>query len=135
MTSPDALIAARRARAQRAHDQALTALKAMTRAREPITFAAVAARAGVSREFLYRHPDLADKIRQARHDTPTPLAPAPHASEGSPLSALRAHIRRLEAQHAHELSALRNENKRLRAELELALGQLIASDHPVPPTN
>lgn len=134
MTSPDALIAARRARAQRAHDQALAALKAMTRARERITFAAVAARAGVSREFLYRHADLADQIRQARHDTPTPLAPVSHASESSPLSALRAHIRRIEAQHAHDLSALRNENKRLRAELELALGQLIAPGQPNPPT-
>ncbi len=48
MTAPERLIADRRARAEQAHQPAQSALAAMLRRREPITFAAVAARAGVS---------------------------------------------------------------------------------------
>lgn len=131
MTNTEALIAARRAQAQRTHDRALQAIKAMTRAREPITFTTVAARAGVSREFLYRQPELADTIRAARRG-PHPLATAiaPRPGEPSVLTALREHIRRLEASHAEQMNALRSENARLRQQYEQVLGQLLTHTTP-----
>lgn len=66
MPNAEALIAARRARADLTHQRAQQALKTMIRNREPLSFAAVANRANVSREFLYRTPELAEKIRVAR---------------------------------------------------------------------
>lgn len=127
MSDPQPLIAARRARAEQAHNKAHAALAAMVRVREPITFAAVAARAGVSREFLYRHPELAAKIRTARNTTPLTAA-SDSAEENRPvLAALREHIRRLEADHATQVQALRAENAQLRRQLESALGELLAT--------
>ena len=97
----------------------------MTRAREPITFSAVAARAGVSREYLHRKPDLADKIRSARSSpTPRPAVTADAASV-SVIRALREHIRRLEAEHALEVRGLHADNEALRRQLQHTLGALL----------
>jgi len=120
------LVAARRARAANTHQRALTALRQLIRAREPVTFAAVAARAGVSREYLYRHLELASKIRAAR----TRYAPQPveaPSGEQPVLAALRDHVRRLDAEHHDQLAALRRENEDLRRQLETALGRLLDS--------
>lgn len=103
--------APRRARADQAHQRARHALAAMIRAREPVTFAAVAACAGVSREVLYRTTGLATRIRTARTRA-TPM-PVPETSSGSSpvLAALREHIRRIEVQHVDEVRALRRERE------------------------
>jgi len=126
MTAPQHLIAARRTQAALTHGRALKALRDMVRARHPITFAAVAARAGVSRGYLYRTPDLAAKIREARQQPR--LAPAEGTAGQQPVAALREHVRRLELHHAKELGILRAENDRLRRQLEVALGHLLTHD-------
>lgn len=126
MTAPEPLIAARRALAAHTHEKAEKAIRDMIRARETITFVAVAAHAGVSREYLYRSPDLAAKIRAARQQQR--LAPVDDtAGRHEPvLAALREHIRRIEDHHAEELRTLRAENHQLRRQLEVALGRLLA---------
>lgn len=128
MTGPEHLIAARRARADDTRHRADKALATMIRAREPITFTTVASRAGVSREYLYRVPELAAKIRDARSSTPVRISAEASEAPHSVIAALRDHIRRLEVQHATDLSHLRAENTRLRRELEAALGQILTRD-------
>lgn len=94
MTDPSALITARRASAAQTQQRALTALAAMIRRRERVTFAAVAAQADVSREYLYRTPDLAVKIRAARESRPLAAASSPAGGDQPIVAALREHIRR-----------------------------------------
>jgi len=124
---PDSL--ARRAQAAAAHEKAEKAIRDMVRAREAITFAAVAARAGVSREYLYRAPDLAAKIRAARQQPHLAPVDNPAGQPDPVLAALREHIRRLEHRHADELRTLRTENDQLRRELEATLGRLLADSN------
>lgn len=128
MTGTEHLIAARRARAGDTRHRADKALAKMIRAREPITFTAVASRAGVSREYLYRTPELAAKIRAARSSPPARLSDEINQEPHSIIATLRDHIRRLENQHTTDLAQLRAENNRLRRELELALGQVLAGN-------
>lgn len=126
MTDPTALIAARRASAERTKAHALKVLAAMIRRREPVTFAAVAMNAGVSREYLYRTPELATKIKASR-DTPHLLAAPEPIGDAQPIvAALRDHMRRMESEHTQAINQLRNENRELRRQLESALGQLIS---------
>lgn len=127
MTGPEHLIAARRASADDTRHRADKALAKMIRARETITFTAVASRAGVSREYLYRVPELAAKIRDARSSTPARISAEASQAPHSVIAALRDHIRRLEALHAEDLRQLRAENTRLHCQLEATLGQLLAS--------
>lgn len=128
MTGTEHLIAARRARADDTRHRANKALAKMIRAREPITFTAVASRAGVSREYLYRTTELAAKIREARSSSPARLSNGANQEPHSIIATLRDHIRRLEVQHATDLSHLRAENTRLCRELEAALGQILTRD-------
>ena len=97
----------------------------MVRSREPVTFSAVASRAGVSREYLYRTPDLAANIRNARASRAGELREASESGSPSIIAALRDHIRRLEATHHTEIANFRRENQDLQRQLAAALGQLI----------
>lgn len=67
------MIAHLQAAAARRHDdvenRANSALKAMSRAGAPITFVAVARAAGISTDFLYRHPRLRTRIEDLRCST------------------------------------------------------------------
>lgn len=119
------LVAYQAARREATRTKATAAVAALVRERQPVTFSAVAERAGVSRGYLYRTPDLARTIRTERDRSPA-VAPAPTAGCGSVEAALREHIRRLEAKHAQEVRALREENQRLRRQLQTALGELIS---------
>lgn len=125
--SPTGLAAYQAARAEQTRARAHAAVAALVKERRAVTFSAVAERAGVSRGYLYRTPELAGKIRAERDRTPA-LAPAPTAVTPSVEAALREHIRRLEATHERELKALREENQRLRHQLQTALGELISRD-------
>lgn len=119
-----ALVQARKRQAEATKARATKTLAAMIRAREPITFAAVAARAGVSREYLYRTPDLAQRIRATRLTT-RPALVLDTARSDPVVAALRDHIRRMETKHAAEVRALRDENVTLRQQFQRALGQLV----------
>jgi hypothetical protein len=83
-----------------------------------VNFAAVAAIAGVSRQFLYTHPQLRDEIERLRGERDSTLArtsTAEPASDASLRSRLRAAL--------DDNQRLREENTRLRDELAVAHGR------------
>lgn len=108
------LRAAAAARSADATERARSALVDLHKRGETITFAGVATRASVSREFLYSHSELRPEIERLRGEprpVPARLPSGEHASDGSIRTRLRAAL---------------DENKRLRAEIaelrdELAL--------------
>jgi hypothetical protein len=121
----------RQAAARRSTDaeaRARNALTAMTRADEPVGFVAVARRASVSTDFLYRHPELRAKIESRRWSRPmNAAATAPDVHSGAAVSALAERLRRTQTEHRAELAELRaalatahGENLRLRRQLQAA---------------
>jgi hypothetical protein len=95
------------------------ALRELDREGSAITFASVAARARVSRAFLYQHAELRSEIealRTAYADAPAPLAVRHRASDASLRVRLRAAL--------DESQRQREEIARLREELALAHGRV-----------
>jgi hypothetical protein len=118
---PDHLRAATVARTEQAATKARAALTKLTAAKQPISFAAVSRQAGVSTDFLYRHPELRAQIERHRSKyggqrgpQPDPDDPAVTAS-----SAVRALARKLD----EERSAHRQAVAQLRTALEVAHGE------------
>jgi len=132
------LVQAARRRSHATRERAIRALRRLAATGEPVTFDAVARTAGVSRSWLYAHPDLRLEIgrlrahhQQARASSPPPIPARQRASDAS----LR---QRLEAVNA-EVRRLRAENQQLREQLAWALGEhRAAAIHPAgghrPPT-
>jgi hypothetical protein len=115
-TVPLALAAARRHELTRA--KAIQALRELDRAGRPVTFAAVASAAGVSRSWLYTQPDIRSQIqrlRGTRNGKPVGAIPAgQRATDASLHARLTAALQRNQA--------LADENARLRRQLARALG-------------
>jgi hypothetical protein len=110
------IIAAARHRRELTRARAVQALRELDRTGAPVTFAALAAKAGVSRSWLYAQPDIRDQIVRLREATSrSPAAPVPAAQRTTDASLLR----RLEAAHA-ERRRLQEENTRLRQEIARA---------------
>lgn len=114
------LIAAARRRSVGTRKRAVTALRRMDKAGQPITFDALAKQAGVSRSWLYNQPDLRAEVerlrgrqRQSSSDRPTP--DRQRASDASLLRRLEAAVERIRR--------LELENRQLRDALALALGE------------
>jgi len=100
------IVAAARHRHELTRARAVQALRELDRTGAPVTFAAVAAKAGVSRSWLYAQPDIRDQIVRLREATSrSPAAPVPAAQRTTDASLLR----RLEAAHA-ERRRLQEEN-------------------------
>ncbi len=114
------LVAATQRRHDDAHQRAQEAILVAAARGEAVTASTVAARAGVSRAFLYANPDLIEAIRRLRGTGERPgAAPArQRASEASLLHRLAALTQRNKE--------LRTENQDLRRRLEIAHGQLRA---------
>jgi hypothetical protein len=120
------IIAAARHRHELTRAKAIQAIRELDHAGSPVTFAAVAGQAGVSRSWLYSQPDIRAEIARLRDATtrssPEPI-PASQRASGASL------LRRLEAAHAErtrllkECTRLREENARLRRQLAIALGE------------
>jgi len=109
-----------RARHEQTLQRARDALAAIVADGESVTVAGLAAKAGVSRSWLYTQPELRDQIEQLRHSR----------NEGSPAvtstSASAESLRhRLELAHQH-IARLRSENRQLSEALARAHGQLRA---------
>ena len=114
--TPLAVAAARRHELTRA--KAIQALRELDRAGAHVTFAAVAAAAGISRSWLYTQPDIRDKIQRLRNSTSrTSGAPVPagqRSTDASQRARLTAVLQRNQA--------LADENARLRRQLARTLG-------------
>lgn len=85
----------------------------------PVTFVAVAAAASVSRPWLYREPTLRAEILRCRSTAaapPTPLVPAAQRATSE------SQRRKIEALN-EELRSSREDNARLRSQLERSLGE------------
>ena len=103
------------------HESAITRTRAaiaeLDRAGTPISFATVAAAAGVSRSWLYTEPDLRDTITSLRRRPVTSTA-APTAQRATTDSLLE----RLDNAR-DEITRLRAENTTLHARLARSLGE------------
>lgn len=98
--------------------KAIKALRELSRAGEPVGFATVAERAGVSRSWLYTQPDIKVEIDKIRATTArSPKTPLPARQRGSDTSLLH----RLEIAN-RRIRELNDENQRLRRQLTHALG-------------
>ena len=128
------IIAAARQRHQLTRSRAIHALRELDRAGTPLTFAAVARQAGVSRSWLYAQDDIREEIRRLRDATQRSASPPIPASQRASDASL---LRRLEAAHAErnrlqeERARLREENAPLRRQLARALGD---QRHPCKPS-
>jgi hypothetical protein len=110
------LIQAAAARRQNARHKASQAIERLHQQGEPITFAAIAAAAGVSRTWLYRQDDLRELIGRLRAGNNRPVrTPATQRASDASLR------QRLDAAR-HEVAHLRSENTDLRQRLEHHLG-------------
>lgn len=124
-----ALADATRHRAETTRKRARAALRHLDRAGTPVSFAAVAAAAGVSRSLLYRDPDLRaeiDRLRTRAPLGPTRLPAAEHTSDASLQQRLAAAL--------DDNRALRDDNRQLRDQIAVLLGeQRAATSPPRPP--
>ena len=107
------LVAAARRRREQTLARARRALHELTAAGEPVTVSAVAARAGVSRAWLYTQTELRQQIDAQRHRAPTrPAAsgaPASDASLRQRLTLAHERVRELAAHNAelrHQIAQL-----------------------------
>ena len=129
--NPENLRAAAQRKHQAATERAQTALNALERGGEAITFRGLAKRAGVSIDFLYRSPMRArvEQMRAEQQQTPPAhVQPYPELDESPSQSnvvrALTAQINELKRRHRSEteqlqaaLAAAHGENLELRRQL------------------
>lgn len=120
---PTPLAAAAQRKRDNALERARTALAALHHAGAPVTFQTVAARAGVSRQWLYKNPELRAEIEKlrARQTGPRPLPAAQRASDAS--------LRQRNMMLLEENKRLRRENHELKQELATLLGERRARPH------
>jgi hypothetical protein len=116
---PDNLAQAAARRHELTRARAIQALRELDRAGSPVTFAAVAAAAGISRSWLYTQPDISSQIRRLRENTDGAgsagaIPPPQRATEAS----LRARL----AAALDRNRKLADDNARLRRQLARSLG-------------
>lgn len=109
--APKPLATAAAARAIAAEQQVRHALRDLDREGVPITFAAVSARARVSRSFLYRNDGIRleiERLRGVQIAAPSPLPVRERGSDASARTRLRAALDENRRQR-EEISTLRDE--------------------------
>jgi hypothetical protein len=123
------------ARTAAATARAETALVAMIKGGEPVTFRGLAARAGVSLDFLYRNTAIRARIehqRSAQLPRPAPAAPAAQDSTASVVRTLTAQLADLKRRHREETAALRQALEQAHGENLLLRRRLAAGPGPAP---
>ena len=116
----DRLLAARRLDSTTKTSQVLAALESALGAGQPLSIAALARRAGVSRRFIYDHPELRAQAERRAAETADHCAATSAASTRVTLASLRA-----------DLANAKATNHRLDTELvglRRRLGQLLGRD-------
>jgi len=114
--APLAEAAARRHELTRS--KAIQALRELDRSGQPVTFASVAAAAGISRSWLYTQPDIQSQIQRLRGTRNREPAGAIPASQRATDSSLRARL----TTALQRNQALAEEHTSLRRQLARALG-------------
>jgi len=123
----EALREAAQAKHQAATKRADAALRKLTKSDEQINFRAVATAAGVSVDFLYRHPQLRQRIEHLRArqqksvPVPAPATPQPGPDDRGVVVALTARLREARA-----------EISELKTQLAAAHGELLALRRQLP---
>jgi Family of unknown function (DUF6262) len=116
---PDNLTAAAARRHELTRAKAVQTLHELDRSGAPVTFASVAATAGISRSWLYTQPDISSQIRRLREKA------GGAGSAGTIPAGQRATDASLRARLTAALDRnrqLADENTRLRRQLARALG-------------
>jgi malonyl CoA-acyl carrier protein transacylase len=122
--STQGLATAARQRRERAESAVEKALKEARKTRTPVSMTSIAKAAGVSTDFIYRHPVLrpqVEALRRARRDV-GPDDATHHADTEAAASTL---VRRLTQQLATERRKHREEVTQLHAALAAAHGELL----------
>jgi Family of unknown function (DUF6262) len=125
------------ARTAAATARAEAALTAMIKAGEPVTFRALAARARVSLDFLYRNTAIRTRIERHRSLQPPRPQPVPAALPDQNPSAnvvrtLTAQLTELKRRHREETTALRQALEQAHGENLLLRRRLTAGHDPAP---
>ena len=115
---PDPLAAAAARRHELTRAKAIQALRELDRAGAPVTFASVAAAAGISRSWLYTQPDITAQVRRLRSTTSSGAASAVPVGQRATDASMRARL----TAALQRNQALAEENARLRRQLARALG-------------
>ena len=115
---PDPLAAAAARRHELTRAKAIQALRELDRSGQPVTFASIAAAAGISRSWLYTQADIRDQIQQLRGTRSHGTAGAVPASQRATETSLRARL----TATLQRNQQLTDENTRLRRQLARALG-------------
>ena len=121
----DTLRQAARRKSEAKTKAAETAIRALVKRGEPITFQSVQREAGVSHAFLYGNAGLRARIERLRDQArPEPPPPDGAGSDNTIIQALTSQVTHLKKQHRDETAALRaaleqahGENLELRREL------------------
>jgi hypothetical protein len=120
------IIAAAKRRHELTRAKAIQAIRELDRAGAIVTFAAVAAAAGVSRSWLYSQPGIREQIQQLR-DTASRSAAAPiPASQRASDASLQRRLQAARGEHEKLLSEraqLLQERDRLRRQVARLLGE------------
>jgi negative regulator of sigma E activity len=117
---PDPLSEAAARRHELTRAKAIQALRELDRTGTPVTFAAIAAAAAISRSWLYTQPDISDQIRRLRGKTDgAGSAGAIPAAQRATDASLRARL----TAALHRNNQLADDNARLRRQLARALGE------------
>jgi len=112
------LAAAAARRHQFTRSRAIQALRELDRAGVPVTFASVAAAAGISRSWLYTQPDIRNQIHKLRGTRSRDPASTIPASQRATETSLRAQL----TAALQRNQSLAKDNARLRRQLAHALG-------------
>ena len=124
------------ARTAAATARAEAALTAMIKAGEPVTFRGLAARAGVSLDFLYRNTAIRTRIEhhraQPRQPQPGPAALPGQDHPASVVRTLTAQLTDLKRRHHEETTALRQALEQAHGENLLLRRRLAAGRDPAP---
>ncbi|GAA2775158.1 DUF6262 family protein [Kitasatospora cinereorecta] len=117
---PDHLREATRSRSEGAEERARAALAGLVKNGKQINFTTVARAAGVSTDFLYRHPGLRALVERYRAKGGGLGATVPEPTASSPTSSA---VRALASRLAQETKAHQDEVAKLRKALEVAQGE------------
>jgi len=133
----DNLRKAAAARTAAAAARAENALAAMIKAGEPVTFRGLAAKSGVSLDFLYRNDGIRQRVEHHRSARPARKEPFENqARQDQPSSVVRtltAQLADLKRRHREETAALRHALEQAHGENLLLRRRLAAGSRTVEP--